>query len=169
MSYFIDFISNQGKQVDLFFYLNVEGWRISVEQQLSDLHLNKMKEATENISAIYDTIRSTASSIYDQYLGDKCDEKVQVKANIQQRLHFKIRNLNEMPTELWFDEVQKAVYDKMENDSAFLPAFLKSKAYIKLLHELDLVQQQVTEEDNISVNSGESIENIIEKKIPILL
>lgn len=25
LSYFIDFISNQGKQVDLFFYLNVEG------------------------------------------------------------------------------------------------------------------------------------------------
>lgn len=123
-----------------------------------------MKESAENVAAVYNTIRSTASSIYDQYLGEKCDEKVQVNASVQQRLEFKIRNLSETPTELWFDEVQKVVYDKMESDGSFLPAFLKSKAYIKLLHELDLVQQPVTEEDNISVNSGEGIENSNEQR-----
>lgn len=159
LSYFIDYVSSQRKQVDLFFYLNIEGWKVSVEQQLSDLHINRIiKGSSENSAPIYEAIRSTAQSIYNQYLGDKSDQHVQIKPALSQSLYFKIRNLNEIPSELWFDEVQQALFDKMENDENYLPAFKKSKAYVKLLQELDLVQQNATEEDNISLNSNESLE-----------
>lgn len=158
LSYFIDYVSSQRKQVDLFFYLNIEGWKVSVEQQLSDLHINRIKGLNENPSPIYEAIRSTAQSIYNQYLGEKSDQHIQIKPTLSQSLHFKIRNLNEIPSELWFDEVQQALFDKMENDDNYLPAFKKSKAYVKLLQELDLVQQNVAEEDNISLNSNESLE-----------
>ncbi|KAJ8917534.1 hypothetical protein NQ315_005583 [Exocentrus adspersus] len=157
LSYFIDFVSSQGKQLDLFFYLNVEAWKVSVEQQLSDLHLNKTKLSAENISSIYDNIRSTALSIYEQYLGEKCEQRIQLKQSLLQELHFKIRNLNETPSELWFDKVYEAVYEKMEME--FLPPFKRSKVYIKLLQELDLVQQATAEEDTISLNSTDSSEN----------
>lgn len=128
-----------------------------MEQQISDLHLNRMKFSTENVSSIYDSIRSTALSIYDQYLGEKSEQKVLLKQSLTQELHFKIRNLNETPSELWFDRILEAMYERMEKD--FLPSFKKSKAYIKLLQELDLVQQASTEEDTISINSTDSLEN----------
>lgn len=133
------------------------GWKVSVEQQISDLHLNRSKLSTENVSAVYESIRSTALSIYEQYLGEKSEQKIQLKQSLVQELHFKIRNLNETPSELWFDRIMEAMFDKMETE--FLPPFKKSKAYIKLLQELDLVQQTAAEEDTISLNSTDSLEN----------
>ncbi|XP_076269181.1 sorting nexin-13-like isoform X2 [Rhynchophorus ferrugineus] len=154
LSYFMDFIStHKKKQMDLFFYLNIEGWKNSVSKELQELKKNK---GSENVHTVYDMIRSTALSIYDQYLGDKKDEKIHIGADIVQHLHFKIRNLNEIPNENWFDKVQEVLFHKMENES--LGQFKKSKAYIKLLHELDLVPQTITEEDALSLNSVESLE-----------
>lgn len=158
LSYFIDYVSSAGKQLELFFYLNIEGWKVSVEQQLSDLHINKIKGINDNPTSVYEAIRSTALSIYTQYLGEKSEQRVQVKPALAQSLYFKIRNLNETPSEAWFDEVQNAIYEKMENSDDFMPAFKRSKAYVKLLQELDLLQQSVVEEDAISLNSNESLE-----------
>ncbi|XP_028146274.2 sorting nexin-13 isoform X1 [Diabrotica virgifera virgifera] len=157
LSYFIDFVSSQGKQLELFFYLNVEGWKVSVEQQLSNLHLTKIiKGTTESVGPIYENIRSTALSIYDQYLGEKIEQRVQIKPALIQALHFKIRNLNETPSETWFDGVLEATYEKLE--SKHLPLFKKNKCYVKLLQELDLLQQPNSEDDVISINSNECLE-----------
>lgn len=158
LSYFMDFVSSLDKQIDLFFYLNIEGWKVSVEQQLSDIHINKMKGISENTNAIYSTIRTTALSIFEQYLGEKCDRKVDVSPSLVQQLHFKIRNLNEVPSDQWFDEVQNYLHEKMENGPDCLPAFKKSKTYIRLLKELDLYQQGTNEDDNISLNSEENVD-----------
>lgn len=86
-------------------HFSILGWKVSVEQQLSDLHLNKLKGGLDNTAAIYDNIRSTAFSIYEQYLGEKAEQKVQLKPTVVQTLHFKIRNLSETPSELWFEQV----------------------------------------------------------------
>lgn len=64
-----------------------------------------MKGVTENVQTVYNTIRTTAQSIFDQYLGEKAEHRVQIKPSLVQSLHFKIRNLNEVPSDLWFDEV----------------------------------------------------------------
>lgn len=114
LSYFIDFVTSTGVQAYLFFYLNIEGWKVSVEQQLSDIHINKMKSLNENTASIYENIRSTALSIYDQYLGDKSQQRIQLKPSLVQTLFFKIRNLTEPPSELWFDDVQAAVCEKLQ-------------------------------------------------------
>ncbi|KAF5282763.1 hypothetical protein FQR65_LT02760 [Abscondita terminalis] len=163
LSYFIDYVTLTGKQSYLFFFLNIEGWKISVEQQLSDMHINKIKSSSESISAMYDNIRTTALNIYDQYLGDKAQHKIYVKPFLVQSLFFKIKNLTEPPSELWFDEVQAAVYDCLQDD--FLPAFHESTSYLKLLEELDLVQQNIVEDDAISISSLENAEtNSAEKR-----
>lgn len=41
-----------------------------------------------------------------------------------------------------------------------MPAFKRSNAYIKLLQDLDLIQQSAVEEDAISVNSLDSLEDL---------
>lgn len=99
-------------------------------------------------------IRSTALSIYEQYLGEKSEQRVQMKPSLSQTLYFKIRNLNETPSELWFDNIIEVLFERMVNE--YLPTFKKSKAYIKLLQELDLLQQGNPEDDSISINSNES-------------
>lgn len=40
-----------------------------------------------------------------------------------------------------------------------MPAFKRSSAYVKLLQELDLIQQTAVEDDAISLNSLESLED----------
>ncbi|KRT79913.1 hypothetical protein AMK59_7365, partial [Oryctes borbonicus] len=153
LSYFIDYVSSHGIHASLFFYLNIEGWKISVEQQLSDMQINKLKGLNENMSAVYESIRSTATSLYDQYLGDKREQKIDINPTLVHKLYFKIKNLSETPSELWFDEIQMALFDKLKTGEEFLLAFKQSHTYLKLLEELDL--QQPTEEDVISLNSLE--------------
>ncbi|XP_017768744.1 PREDICTED: sorting nexin-13-like isoform X2 [Nicrophorus vespilloides] len=158
LSYFIDYTSSLSKQDYLFFYLNIEGWKVSVEQQLSDIQINKMKGLNENSNSVYENIRSTAMNIYEQYLGDKDEHKVDISATLIHKLFFRIRNLTEAPSELWFDDVQKAIYEKMKVCDEFLPQFKKSKSYIKLLEELDLLQQTIVDEDTISLSSLDNLE-----------
>lgn len=56
----------------------------------------------------------------------------------------------------------------MEHNPEYLPAFKNSKIYIKLLQELDLLQQTSNEYDNISLNSDENLEiTITESKTEI--
>ncbi|KAF5288724.1 hypothetical protein FQA39_LY15296 [Lamprigera yunnana] len=169
LSYFIDFVTLTGKQSCLFFYLNIEGWKISVEQQLSEIHINKLKSSSENVSAVYENIRTTALNIYDEYLGDKAQHKIYIKPYLVQSLFFKIKNFTDPPSEQWFDDIQAAVYGLLQSQDEFLPAFHESTSYIKLLEELDLVQQNIVEEDAISISSIESAEIISTDKKSALL
>ncbi|XP_065164268.1 sorting nexin-13-like isoform X2 [Atheta coriaria] len=159
LSYYIDYVSTISKQPYIFFYLNIEGWKVSVEQQLCDLQLNKMKGiSNDNAASIYENIRSTAASIYDQYIGDKSEYKIDVNQGIVHKLFFRIRNINEEPSELWFDDVQKAIFDIMQSHEDFLPGFKKHKSYFKMLEELDLIQQNVVEEDVLSLNAYDTLD-----------
>ncbi|XP_060516935.1 sorting nexin-13-like isoform X2 [Cylas formicarius] len=137
LSHFMDFATTRGKHCDLFFYLNIEGWKDSVRKELADLR--NLRGNHEMASSVYKVIRSTASDLYEEYLGSRGGGRSHVDAGVAQILHFKIRNLQETPSELWFDEVERVLLDRMERE--LLPAFKRSKSYVKLLHELDLVPQ----------------------------
>lgn len=138
-------------------YCQFLGWKASVEQQISGLYLTKSKVPVDNTATVLEGIRSTALSIYEQYLGEKSEQKVQIKPSLSQAIYFKIRNLNETPSDLWFDNILDVLYERMANE--YLPSFKKSKAYIKLLQELDLLQQGIPEDDTISLNSNDSTDN----------
>lgn len=128
-----------------------------MEQQLSNLQLSQNK-ITQESNAIFETIRSTATSMYEQYIGEKSEHKIEIKPALAQELHFKIKNLSNPPTELWFNDVQNEIYQKMKTQDEFLPGFKKSRSYLKLLEELDLVQQNIVDEDSISLSSLENLD-----------
>lgn len=130
LSYFIDYVSSQKLQPYLFFYLNIEGfiiilimylliincyfflaWKSSVEHQLTAF-TNKTK--IFNDPSIYENIRSTALSIYDQYLRDNSEQKIDIDQALIYKLYFKIKNPSEMPSELWFDEMRVEIVHKLE-------------------------------------------------------
>ncbi|GLV38789.1 snazarus [Carabus blaptoides fortunei] len=155
LSYFIDYVTSIGQQSYLFFYLNVEGWKVTAEQQISNIEINKIKGITENTDVVYDKIRETAYNIYEQYLGEKSQHKLQVHPSLVQTLFFRIKNLTDQPSELWFDEIQKYIYEKLKSQDQFLPGFERSGSYLRLLAELDLLGQSNLEEDELSLSSLE--------------
>ncbi|GFG33269.1 hypothetical protein Cfor_05621, partial [Coptotermes formosanus] len=78
LSYFIDYMSSIGAQAYLFFYLNAEGWRVSAEQQISDIELQKLKGGGDTRqtkgqtpSPTLENMKEAAYSIYEQYLSEK--------------------------------------------------------------------------------------------------
>lgn len=136
LSYFIDFMSSVNGQGYLYFYLNVEGFRVSAEQQVSAMHLEKLTNP-EVVPADLEPLREAALNIYDQYLSEKAVTRICLDEVVVRRLLTRIRT--ETPTESWFDEIQAKVYDILQEDIYF-PTFKKSTYYIKLLAELDLLK-----------------------------
>lgn len=159
LSYFIDYVTNIGQQAYLFFYLNVEGWKVTAEQQILNVKINEMKGIDENASLVYDKLRETAFNIYEQYLSEKSQNKLHVHSTLVQTLYFRIKNLTDNPSELWFDDIQKYIYEKLKTNDQFLPGFERSPSYLKLLAELDLLGQNNLEEDVLSISSLENNES----------
>lgn len=165
LSYFIDYVTSIGAQAYLFFYLNVEGWRVSAEQQISDLELHKMgagvtvagaappssgaasggiRKAGDALAVAHqppqpDGMREAAYSIFEQYLSEKASPRLRLDETIVRKLLFRIRT--EAPHETWFDEAQAAVYEKLQTEERFLPGFRASVGYVRLLAELDLLRE----------------------------
>lgn len=78
------------------------------------MHINKLKGLYENASAVYENIRITAANLYDQYLGDKREQKIDINPALVHKLYFKIKNSSEAPSELWFNDIQVALFDKLK-------------------------------------------------------
>lgn len=106
----------------MFLYCFILGWKISVEQQLSNIQINKIKGVYENVDGVYDNVRTAAMSLFEQYLTEKSEQKIDLNPSLVQTLYFRIKNLDEPPSELWFDDVQNAVYEtlKVSKISLFL-------------------------------------------------
>ena len=65
LSYFIDYMTAIGCQYFVFFYLNVEGWKVSVEQQMQAMELQVLNNG-ENArqTGWMEGTREAALSIY---------------------------------------------------------------------------------------------------------
>ena len=176
LSYFIDYMTSIGCQSYLFFYLNIEGWKVSAESQLQaleldELHLKneenpqdqKLKKASEQKLTLTENMREAAHSIYEEYLSEKANPRLKIDESVVKRLLFKIRS--EPPDSEWFDESQVAIYQKLREDELFLKAFKKSIGYVKLLAELDLLRDvhkngeelEDEDEESNSLESGEEL------------
>ena len=87
--------------------------------------------------------------------------RLKLDETVVKRLVFRIRS--EVPNETWFDEVQQAVYEKLQNEEPFLPGFRGSVSYVKLLAELDLLKDPSSrsdEEDSQSLDEISLSDNI---------
>ncbi|XP_059091877.1 sorting nexin-13-like [Tigriopus californicus] len=176
LSYFIDYMSSIGCQSYIFFYLNIEGWRVSAEQQILQLDLEAFRRQSNahaperdgeedtfvkvelNRKDILDKMREAAHSIYEEYLSEKASPRLKVDDSVVKRLLFKIRT--EPPDLEWFCEIQDLIFDKFQTDERFLESFKKSMGYVKLLAELDLPKDRNSKfdlDDQSSVGEEPSI------------
>ncbi|XP_051481597.1 regulator of G-protein signaling 1-like [Apus apus] len=77
-----------------------------------------------------DHLQCKAERIYEEFVQSDAIKQINIDHQIREATAKKAQD----PTRTSFDEVQKTVYILMERDS--YPRFLKSKAYLKLLNQL---------------------------------
>ncbi|XP_064455979.1 sorting nexin-13-like isoform X2 [Ornithodoros turicata] len=138
LSYFIEFMTSNGSQKYVSFYLHAEGYKVAAQQMLSQVH------TTEDRNANIECLREAAFHIYDTYLSEKASSRIIVDEQLVKKLLCKLRV--EPPDEFWFDDIQRKVASVMQEDQYF-PSFLKTDAYIKLLAELDLLKDLGSKSD----------------------
>ncbi|KAJ8688132.1 hypothetical protein QAD02_023927 [Eretmocerus hayati] len=156
--YFMDYMTSINAESYLFFYLNIYGWRVSAEQQISDMELQKIQNLQSSSSSVskkknpdLENLKDAAVRIYQQYLSEKASLKVHLDDALVKALL--IRMKTEPVQETWFDDLQTCCFEKLQIEDRFLPAFKRSLLYLKLLAELDLLKDPTSEDDSKSLDS----------------
>ncbi|RVE66977.1 hypothetical protein OJAV_G00112560 [Oryzias javanicus] len=138
LQFFMDFMQAAGAQAELFFWLTVEGYRVTAQQQLEAM-LSWQKDGKKQPSATKGLLKAAALGVYEQYLSEKASPRVQVDKALITKLGEKLQN--DDPTPEIFDEIQRKVYDMMLRDERFYPAFKQSPLYVRMLAELDMLKE----------------------------
>ncbi|XP_063308466.1 sorting nexin-13 isoform X2 [Pelobates fuscus] len=138
LQFFMDFMQQTGGQAHLFFWLTVEGYRVTAQQQLEVLR-SRQRDGKHQTNQTKDLLRAAAVGIYEQYLSEKASPRV----HIDDYLLTKLENVlsSEDPTPEIFDDIQRKVYDMMLRDERFYPSFRYNALYIRMLAELDMLKE----------------------------
>ncbi|XP_069769902.1 sorting nexin-13 isoform X3 [Narcine bancroftii] len=142
LQFFMDYMQHTGGQAHLFFWLTVEGYRVTAQQQL-DVLRSVHKDGERQSNQTKGLLRAAAVGVYDQYLSEKASPRVHVDANLVAKLAEKLNY--EDPTPEIFDDVQRKVcstkvYDMMLKDEQFYPSFRQNALYVRMLAELDMLK-----------------------------
>ncbi|KAM3596632.1 uncharacterized protein V6R79_018292 [Siganus canaliculatus] len=138
LQFFMDFMQAAGAQAELFFWLTVEGYRVTAQQQLEAMQVWQ-KDGKKQPSATKGLLKAAALGVYEQYLSDKASPRVQVDEVSVTKLGEKLQK--DDPTPDIFDEIQRSVYDMMLRDERYYPSFKQSPLYVRMLAELDMLKE----------------------------
>ncbi|KAK1173157.1 sorting nexin-13-like isoform X1 [Acipenser oxyrinchus oxyrinchus] len=138
LQFFMDYMQQKGGQADLFFWLTVEGYRVTAQQQLEVLQ-NWQKDGKKQTNQTKGLLKAAALGVYEQYLSEKASPRVQADESLVERLAEKLKN--EDPTPEIFDDIQRKVYDMMLRDERFYPSFRQHPLYVRMLAELDMLKE----------------------------
>ncbi|XP_051526921.1 sorting nexin-13 isoform X2 [Myxocyprinus asiaticus] len=139
LQFFMDYMQHMGAQAVLFFWLTVEGYRVTAQQQLEVLRSSQRDGKRQSSQTTKGLLRAAALGIYDQYLSEKASPRVQMDEASVARLAQKLNS--EDPTPEIFDEIQRKVYDLMLRDERYYPSFKQHPLYIRMLAELDMLKE----------------------------
>uniref|UniRef100_A0A6Q2Y0P2 Sorting nexin 13 n=2 Tax=Esox lucius TaxID=8010 RepID=A0A6Q2Y0P2_ESOLU len=138
LQFFMDYMQAAGAQAELFFWLTVEGYRVTAQQQLEVMEGwerdGKKGGGTKGL------LKAAALGVYEQYLSDKASPRVQVDEASVLKLGEKLQKDGD-PTPEIFDEIQRKVYDMMLRDDRYYPSFRQSPLYVRMLAELDMLKE----------------------------
>ncbi|XP_030202846.1 sorting nexin-13 isoform X5 [Gadus morhua] len=139
LQFFMDYMQAVGAQAELFFWLTVEGYRVTAQQQLEVMHAWQRDGKKQTSSTTKGLLKAAAQGVFEQYLSEKASPRVQVDEAFVIKLGEKL--LKEDPTAEIFDEVQRKVYDMMLRDERYYPSFKQSPLYVRMLAELDMLKE----------------------------
>ncbi|XP_061442078.1 sorting nexin-13 isoform X2 [Rhineura floridana] len=137
LQFFMDYMQQMGGQAHLFFWMTVEGYRVTAQQQLEVLS-SLQKDGRHQTTETKGLLKSAAVGIYDQYLSEKASPRVNIDDTLVVKLAEKLNN--DDPTPEIFDDIQRKVYDLMLRDERFYPSFRQHALYVRMLAELDMLK-----------------------------
>ncbi|KAJ6666576.1 hypothetical protein lerEdw1_020299 [Lerista edwardsae] len=137
LQFFMDYMQQMGGQAHLFFWMTVEGYRVTAQQQLEVL-LNLQKDGRHQTTQTKGLLRTAAVGVYEQYLSERANPRVNIDDTLVAKLAEKLNN--EDPTPEIFDEIQRKVYELMLRDKRFYPSFKQHALYVRMLAELDMLK-----------------------------
>ncbi|XP_063095191.1 sorting nexin-13 isoform X2 [Cavia porcellus] len=137
LQFFMDYMQQTGGQAHLFFWLTVEGYRVTAHQQLEVL-LSRQRDGKHQTNQTKGLLRAAAVGIYEQYLSEKASPRVTVDDYLVAKLADTLNH--EDPTPEIFDDIQRKVYDLMLRDERFYPSFRQNALYVRMLAELDMLK-----------------------------
>ncbi|NXD06548.1 SNX13 protein, partial [Nothocercus nigrocapillus] len=135
--FFADYMQQTGGQAHLFFWMTVEGYRVTAQQQLEVLQ-SRQKDGKHQTNQTKGLLRAAAFGVYEQYLSEKASPRVNIDDNLVAKLAETLNH--EDPTPEIFDDVQRKVYDLMLRDERFYPSFKQNVLYVRMLAELDMLK-----------------------------
>ncbi|XP_053322437.1 sorting nexin-13 [Spea bombifrons] len=138
LQFFMDFMQQTGGQAHLFFWLTVEGYRVTAKQQLEVL-LSRQRDGKHQTNQTKGLLRAAAVGIYDQYLSEKASPRVHTDEYLLTQLEIVLSS--DDPTPEIFDDIQRKVYDMMLRDERFYPSFRYNALYVRMLAELDMLKE----------------------------
>ncbi|KAK3869026.1 hypothetical protein Pcinc_025635 [Petrolisthes cinctipes] len=175
LDHFLGYMASVSAQHYINLYINIECWRTTVNERLCALELERLQHLEEagvqsgtmsmpdlchdHFSAHdLSSHKEEAETIYEQYLSEKACPRVSMDDSLVKRLILRIRS--EKVAENWFDEVQAALFVTLQEADLFLPAFRRSRWYIQLLAELDLLKDvtRSDEEDSQSLDDVDEVD-----------
>lgn len=149
---FMEFLTAIGAQGYINFYLNMEAYRVSAEQQITEARVALDNDAADSV---YEMLQQAAFSFYDQYLGHSATYPLELDDKVKRKT---LSRMKEMPIEAdVFEETRVAVYNKLQEDQYF-GEFKKSTGYVKLLMEMDLLGKDNDSEMGIAIDEDTVIE-----------
>ncbi|XP_005377399.1 PREDICTED: sorting nexin-13 isoform X2 [Chinchilla lanigera] len=137
LQFFMDYMQQTGGQAHLFFWMTVEGYRVTAQQQLEVL-LSRQRDGKHQTNQTKGLLRAAAVGIYEQYLSEKASPRVTVDDYLVAKLADTLNH--EDPTPEIFDDIQRKVYDLMLRDERFYPSFRQNALYVRMLAELDMLK-----------------------------
>uniref|UniRef100_A0A8C5V5J0 Sorting nexin 13 n=1 Tax=Microcebus murinus TaxID=30608 RepID=A0A8C5V5J0_MICMU len=132
-----DYMQQTGGQAHLFFWMTVEGYRVTAQQQLEVL-LSRQRDGKHQTNQTKGLLRAAAVGIYEQYLSEKASPRVTVDDYLVAKLADTLNH--EDPTPEIFDDIQRKVYELMLRDERFYPSFRQNALYVRMLAELDMLK-----------------------------
>ncbi|KAE8596405.1 hypothetical protein XENTR_v10016090 [Xenopus tropicalis] len=138
LQFFMDFMQQTGGQAHLFFWLTVEGYRVTAQQQLEVLH-SRQRDGKHQTNQTKGLLKAAAFGVYEQYLSEKASPRVHIDDYLLAKLEEKLNS--EDPTPEIFDDIQRKVYDMMLRNERFYPSFRQNTLYIRMLAELDMLKE----------------------------
>lgn len=138
LQFFMDYMQAAGAQAELFFWLTVEGYRVTAQQQLEVME-GLRRDGRKEGGATKGLLKAAALGVFEQYLSDKASPRVQADEASVVKLGEKLQK--EDPTPGIFDDIQRKVYDMMLRDERYYPSFRQSPLYVRMLAELDMLKE----------------------------
>uniref|UniRef100_A0A8C3SS47 Sorting nexin-13 n=1 Tax=Chelydra serpentina TaxID=8475 RepID=A0A8C3SS47_CHESE len=137
LQFFMDYMQQTGGQAHLFFWMTVEGYRVTAQQQLEVL-LSRQRDGKHQTNQTKGLLRAAAVGIYEQYLSEKASPRVNIDDSMVAKLAETLNH--EEPTPEIFDDIQRKVYELMLRDERFYPSFKQNALYVRMLAELDMLK-----------------------------